>query len=309
MYKINTCKGHYAAIYTVAGAFSEGKFFSAGGDRCIVEWDIHHPENGKLVATTETQIYALATLPGTPNRLVAGNMHGGLHWIDLAVPDLTKNIQHHQKGVFDLLVVGEWVFSAGGEGILTRWEAATARSVESYQLTNRSLRALAFSADRGELAVGASDGCVYLLDVTTMALRHTIRGAHTPSVFTVAYHPDGKTLLTGGRDALVKIWNLPPLHPSTLHSSILNAPPFLEISAHWFTINHLVFSQNGHFFATASRDKTVKVWDAKTFELLKVADTIRDGGHINSVNRLLWLDETLVSASDDRTIILWGFNK
>lgn len=300
MRKIHACIGHKSAIYALAPGFDTGKFFSAGGDRWIVEWDLQNPEIGQLAATTETQIYALTTLPGQSKRLVAGNMNGGVHWIDLETPDHTLNVQHHQKGVFDLLVVGEWVFSAGGEGTLTRWEAATGRSVESYQLTNRSLRTLAYSAHRHELAVGASDGCIYLLDGDTLALRHILREAHTPSVFTVAWHPNGQTLLSGGRDAMLRIWDCP--------ADLSRMPVLLtEISAHWFTLNHLVFSPDGRFFATASRDKTVKIWDATTFELLKVADTIRDGGHINSVNRLLWLEDILISASDDRTILFWEY--
>ncbi|MBK7939593.1 MAG: hypothetical protein IPJ82_22020 [Lewinellaceae bacterium] len=78
-----------------------------------------------------------------------------------------------------------------------------------------------------------------------------------------------------------------------------------EQPAHLFTLNHIVFSPDGQFFATASRDKTIKIWDAATFQLLKVVDTIRNGGHINSVNRLLWLPGCLVSCSDDRTVMLW----
>jgi WD40 repeat protein len=78
-----------------------------------------------------------------------------------------------------------------------------------------------------------------------------------------------------------------------------------EQPAHLFTVNHIVFSPNGQLFATASRDKTLKIWDAQTFQLLKVVDTMRHGGHINSVNRLLWLPDCLVSCSDDKTVMLW----
>jgi len=78
-----------------------------------------------------------------------------------------------------------------------------------------------------------------------------------------------------------------------------------EQPAHWFTINHIAWSPNGRYFATASRDKTVKIWDSATFRLCRVFDPVRNGGHISSVNRLLWLPEALISASDDRTIKIW----
>ena len=81
--------------------------------------------------------------------------------------------------------------------------------------------------------------------------------------------------------------------------------------AHWFTINAIAFHPNGQFFATASRDKTIKIWDANTFELLKVLEVIRDKGHVNSVNALLWhpYQELLLSAGDDRSIIIWETKK
>ncbi|PSR03495.1 MAG: hypothetical protein BRD50_05840 [Bacteroidetes bacterium SW_11_45_7] len=60
-------------------------------------------------------------------------------------------------------------------------------------------------------------------------------------------------------------------------------------------------------FASASRDKTVKLWDAETFELLKVLDNKKFEGHVHSVNKLLWSHEhdLLISCGDDRSVIIW----
>lgn len=290
----HTCTGHRASIYALAPGQDARHFLSAGGDGWIVEWNLDDPETGRVVATVETQVFALFALPDQ-QRLVAGNMNGGLHWVDLAHPDRTRNIQHHQKGVFDLQAHGPWLFSAGGEGMLTRWALEEARSVESFHLSNKSLRAIAIAPGRGEMAVGASDGNIYLLDLETLALKHVLARAHTPAVFALRYSPDERYLLSGGRDALLRVWHLEENTP-TLHS---------EQPAHWFTLNHIAYSPDGTRFATASRDKTVKIWDAASFRLTKVLETLRDNGHRNSVNRLLWLPDALVSASDDRTVKIW----
>jgi WD40 repeat protein len=290
--KIHPCTGHRAAIYALAPGKDGRHFLSAGGDGWVTEWNLDDPETGQLVASVETQIFSLCTL--NPNRLVAGNMNGGVHWIDRENPDKTLNIQHHQKGVYDILAAGEWVFTVGGEGILTRWNLEKGSSVESFQLSNQALRAIAFSEKRKELAVGASDNSIYLLDVETFELKQTLKAAHTNSVFTVAYSPDGRHLLSGGRDAMLRVWDLENEFQMVS-----------EQAAHLFTVNHIVFSPDGQLFATASRDKTLKIWDAHTFQLLKVVDTIRYGGHIHSVNRLLWLPDCLISCSDDRTVMLW----
>ncbi|MCC6459245.1 MAG: WD40 repeat domain-containing protein [Saprospiraceae bacterium] len=292
--KFHTSTGHRSSLYALARGAAAQQVLSAGGEGWVVEWNRSAPDTGRVLANAETQLFALLALP-EPHRLVAGNMNGGLHWIDLQQPEQTRNLQHHQKGVFDLQIHAEWLFSAGGEGTLTRWAHQEARSVESFQLSNRPLRSLALAPERRELAVGSSDGSIYLLDLDTLALKQTLPKAHLPSVFTLCYSPDRRYLLSGGRDAMLRVWDLDQ-----------GLALVSEQAAHWYTINHIVFSPDGRYFATASRDKTIKIWDAGSFALLNVLDTIRDGGHINSVNRLLWLSaDCLVSGSDDRSLIWW----
>lgn len=290
----HTCTGHRAAVYALAPGRDGRHVLSAGGDGWVAEWNLDDPETGRLIASVETQVFTLCPLPD--GRLLAGNMNGGLHWIDREAPERTRNIQHHQKGVYDLLALGEQAYSAGGDGLLTRWSVAETRSLESLHLSNRALRSLAYSPARNELAAGASDNAIYRLDARTLDERHTQHAAHANSVFALAYSPDGRYLLSGGRDAMLRVWALDDA--SGMH-------PVSEQPAHWYTINHIVFSPDGSRFATASRDKTIKIWDATSFQLLKVLDLQRHNGHLNSVNRLLWLPGYLVSASDDRTVKIW----
>ncbi len=94
--KIHTCTGHHAALYALAEGGTDHHFLTAGGDGWLVEWDLDQPEMGKLVASVDTQCFSLCALPDS-NRLVAGNMNGGLHWIDRQSPELTRNVQHHKK--------------------------------------------------------------------------------------------------------------------------------------------------------------------------------------------------------------------
>jgi WD repeat-containing protein 61 len=293
--KIAQLRGHKASVFAFAKADDPHHFLSGAGDGWIVQWNLKEPGNGKLIAKVPENIFSLFNI-SDQQLIIAGNMNGGVHWIDLNNPEKTKNIAHHQKGVFDIQLIDNQVYTLGGGGMLTRWSIAERRALESFHITNQSLRAMSFSEDRNEIAIAASDNNIYILDAKSLSINHLIRNAHENSVFTVQYSPDDDYLLSGGRDAHLKVWAIE--RDFELVS---------EQAAHWFTINHIVYHPEGHIFATASRDKTIKIWDAENFQLLKVIDTIKNGGHINSVNKLYWsnYNNYLLSCSDDKSIIIW----
>ena len=293
--KVAQLTGHNGGIFALSAFDQKDAFLSGGGDGWIVHWNFNNPDLGHLIAKVETQLFSLFAIPGS-TMIVGGNMNGGVHWVNYKDPSLSKNIAHHQKGVYNIQMANGEILTCGGDGLLTRWSVDPVQSLESYQISRSSLRSMDYSKARNEIAIGSSDNNIYIIDGSTWQLKTTIQTAHDNSVFCVKYHPIGHYLLSGGRDAHLKVWDFD--HSFSLHSSQ---------PGHWFTVNNIAFHPEGHLFATASRDKTIKIWDASTFQLLKVIETVRDKGHINSVNALYWseFNNYLVSCSDDRSLIVW----
>lgn len=311
--KITQLTGHQGSVYVLTDSmtpqsrlsrdFADAQYFLSGaGDGWVVEWDLAKPEVGKLLAKIETNIFSLLRIK-EKNLIVAGNRDGGIHFIDLNDAAQNKNVAHHTKGVFSIQLIDNQLITLGGEGSITRWALEEKRTLESLQLSSKSLRCMDFSPSRQEFAVGASDGNIYILD-KNFELKKIIK-AHTNSVFTLKYAPNEDYLLSGGRDAMLKVWDV-----KDDFNNITSVP------AHLYTLNDLAFHPtNPALFATASRDKTIKIWyfEPQNAELtmgvtlLKVLDTVRYGGHVNSVNSLLWspFNNQLLSASDDRSIIVW----
>ncbi len=308
--------GHQGSVFALTQGYTPQYILSGAGDGWIVKWDLTNPEVGKLLAKVDSNLFSLLFLPDK-NQIVAGNMNGGLHFIDLNNPDKNKNIAHHSKGVFDIQLINNQLYTIGGDGIMTRWSVEKSRSIESFQLSTKSLRCMDFSKERHEFAVGASDGHIYFVD-EHLNLKNIIKNAHKNSVFSIKYATNGQYLLSGGRDALLKMWRL----DENVNASEAGQDTALELSAHLYTINKIAFHpQNPHVFATASRDKTIKIWQLMTsdenqnfkieeIKLLKVINTIRYGGHLNSVNTLSWTpyNNWLISGSDDRSLMIWDIN-
>ncbi|MBC1242316.1 PD40 domain-containing protein, partial [Nostoc sp. 2RC] len=73
-------------------------------------------------------------------------------------------------------------------------------------------------------------------------------------------------------------------------------------TGHSSRVNSVVFSPDGKTLASASDDKTIKLWDVSTSKAIKTLT-----GHSSRVNSVVFSPDgkTLASASDDNTIKLW----
>ncbi|QOG22446.1 hypothetical protein FOM02_39340 [Bradyrhizobium sp. SEMIA] len=85
----------------------------------------------------------------------------------------------------------------------------------------RPIVALAISQDGVLIAAGAIDGTVAIVDRKARNVMRTIAGFGAP-VWSVAFLPDGTTLLTGGADGKIRRWNA--LTGAAIGSSVLGTP-------------------------------------------------------------------------------------
>lgn len=295
--KLDTFGGHRDSVYALERGTQPDQFFSTGGDGLVVRWQLDRPDMGELVAQVPASVYALALHP-VSGQLWVGQNYEGLHLIDPVQKRETGSLKLTSATIFDIAFHKSDAFVALSDGIVVVLDAVQLVVRKHLKASNQSARCLAINPVERDLAVGYSDATVRIFDLETYDLKRTIP-AHTNSVFTVQYSPDYQFLLTAGRDAHLKVWDVEQQY--SLHQ---------DIAAHLFAINHLTFSPDGDLFATASMDKSVKIWDAKTYRLLKVVDRARHAGHGTSVNKLLWTSyqHQLLSASDDRTISVWKLN-
>ncbi len=291
---IHHLMGHNSAVYALSPYKGGESFLSAGGDGWIASWNYKESENGRLLAKTNSNLFALKYTP-EHDLIISGDIVGDLHFVNISEEEKTKKISYHTKGIFGLYEVEGALLSLAGDGMMTRWTLDKINKTDSHQLTYHRLRGLVYLKKSKLIILGSSDKNIYVLDQETFTIKHVINLAHENSIFTLAATGDEKYLLSGSRDAILKVWDIKD------DFKLLKSIP-----AHLFTINAIKFSPDNRIFATASRDKTIKLWDAHTFKLLKVIESIRDQGHVNSVNDLLWLSENrLISCSDDRSIKVW----
>lgn len=291
--KIAHFSGHKGSIFSLCKGLSEHTFFSGADDGYVVEWNHHIKGDGTLLVQVNRPVYSIY-LDETRQQLLCGTAAGNLHVIDLQQRKEVRNIEAHTLGLYDIKATPTHLFTAGGNGIVNIWNRITLELVHSMQASSKSARVIALHPNGKEFAVGFSDHHIRIYSTETFAPLFELK-AHTNSVFALTYSPDGNHLYSGGRDVMLKSWDVQNAFENKL-----------DIPAHTLHINAISFSPNGELYATVSMDKTLKIWDTKSDTLLKVIDKQRNDGHITSVNKLLWLnDEELLTCSDDRVVMMW----
>jgi ribosome assembly protein 4 len=100
-----------------------------------------------------------------------------------------------------------------------------------------------------------------------------------------------ETLVSGSDDYTLFVWN-----------PVTSKHPLKRLTGHQNLINHISFSPDGRFFASASFDKKVKLWNGLSGEFLCTLT-----GHVGPVYQVAWSADShyLVSASADSTAKLW----
>lgn len=292
--KVNTVGGHSDCVYTLEQGPMPHQFFSAGGDGVVALWDLNEMDKGRMIVKVPSSIYALCYYADR-NVLIVGQNFDGIHLVDLTKKEEVGSINLGTSAIFDIKVVKDRIFVALANGEVHVLDITTLETIHVIQASEKSARSITISEHLGHLTVGFSDSFIRIYSLVDFSLFKEIE-AHKISVFTVQYSPDQRYLISGSRDAHLKIWDTEKGYE--LHESIV---------AHMFAINHLVFSPDGKHFVTCSMDKSIKVWDAETFQLLKVIDKARHAGHGTSINKVLWTNynNLLLSASDDRSISTW----
>src|SRR5262249_43125219 len=95
-----------------------------------------------------------------------------------------------------------------------------------------------------------------------------VQTGHSNFVMSIAFSPDGKTLVSGSWDQTVKLWD------------VATGAELRTFKGHSAYIDTVAFSSDGTTLASGSQDKTIKLWDASTGKELH---TLRDADSVSSL--------------------------
>jgi WD40 repeat protein len=289
-----TFTGHNAGIYSLCRGIETNTVLSGSADKFVAQWNLEKGEQHGFSAKFPAAVYSLLPMY-EQDQLWVGTGNGHIHIIDTQKKEEVHSFKFHQLAIFDLKFSPELnlVFSSGADGILNVYNPQTLKHVYTLKLSAVKLRSISFR--KNEIILAEGSGKTIILDGPTLQVTSEFE-SHKQATNCYLVDEENDLLYSGGRDAHLNIFDIKNNY------SLLQSIP-----AHNFAIYKIISLTGTGILASASRDKTFKLWDERSMKVLARIDHKNFGAHTHSVNTLLWNEQlgVLTSASDDRSIMAW----
>ncbi|XP_065868417.1 notchless protein homolog isoform X2 [Euphorbia lathyris] len=281
-----TIAGHAEAVLSVAFSPDGRQLASGSGDTSVRIWDLN----------TQTPMF---TCTGHRNWVLC------IAWS----PD------------------GKYLVSGSKAGELQCWDPQTGKPLgnalmgHKKWITGISWEPVHLSAPCRRFVSASKDGDARIWDVSLKKCVISLTG-HTLAITCVKWGGDG-VIYTGSQDCTIKVWETTQGklirelkgHGHWVNSLALSTEYVVRTGAFDHTgktyssaeeikklINHVYFSPDGQWVASASFDRSVKLWNGVTGKFVAAFR-----GHVGPVYQISWSADSrlLLSGSKDSTLKVW----
>jgi ribosome assembly protein 4 len=328
----DTLPGHTEAILHVSYAPHGRLLASGGGDTMVRFWDILTATPKFTCAGHKNHVLCTAWSPNG-ERFVSGDRNGvWILWDPAKGTAIGKHVKAHKQWITGLAWEPlhanskcERLATSSKDGTLKVWNVRTQSCLVTLSGHTDSVEAVKW----GELLYSASrDRTIKVWNPDRGILVRTLTG-HGHRINTLALSSDYvnrvgpfdhkntkfesdeaafkaakekyeefkrnqgavERLVSGSDDFTLFLW-----HPQE------SKQPIKRLTGHQQAVNQIVFSPDARYFASASFDKKVKIWNGFSGDFISTLT-----GHVGAVYQVAWSADSryLVSASKDSTAKLW----
>ncbi len=256
-------KGHdYGAARTLATHKGDADIYSGGSDGKIIRWNSNENNSwnaDELVAKREDyQVYSMDINPDETKLVAAGLFPSDALNNYIELYDL-KNMKSAPKKLTGFVNSVEDVhFTPDGKGLFARDNGG--RSIKYSDFTKTSqvitpadkINAIDLNGDGKKIAGAGNNGTLYIWDIENNYAVTVVNLGKTP-LTAITWHPSDNTLIVGDDNGLINI--------------VKGGVVIRSLSGHKGPIEQIKYNHGANFFASASKDRTVRLWNASKLKV------------------------------------------
>ncbi|KAK5582092.1 hypothetical protein RB653_003675 [Dictyostelium firmibasis] len=273
-------------------------------------------------------------------QIIATTMKNDVLLFDINSQRLISVLGSHSKSVnhCSLSTDGNYIVTGSDDATAKVWSSTLGTQLTNFLIPGDCwANCLAFSPSQSLLAVGATDCTVRLFDVSSNTMYREVAKlhGHTRAITSITFSPSGKLVASTSEDLVIKVWNVDTHRADytieKAHNDPINCIAFnptneneliscsddystkvwsrftssqtLSTEGSTNTIKHCVYSPDGKYIATVSRDCSIAIYLCSSKKLL-----FRLKGHTDWVNFCSFSPDSkkLVSGGWDFNLRVWN---
>ena len=188
-----------------------------------------------------------------------------------------------------MAVQGRRALTGHADGRVALWDVDTGERLASFRRSDAGITAVGFMRNGQRLIVSSADAALTMWDTMAPQSPVTVVEAHDGIVTAVAADR-GSFIATGGDDNTIRLWRADDLKPVRTYRG------------HKDTVSALAISPDGRYLAAAAVDGRIRVWSTSSTSLYRL-----NSAHRSRIRGLAFspAGDIIASAADDGSVQLW----
>lgn len=247
---VGRLEGHSRGVAALQFSAKGKLLASTSFDGTVRIWDVTRREQRSKLGGFDRYVKCLAFSPDETH-VITGEEDGTVRLLNVVSGKEVWRRTGHQGTVNTIALSpdGKVAYSGGADKLIKSWAVDQAEPVPLVRCDG-AVTALAISPDGGTLAFAevGREG-VTICGTASRYLSRRFTGQADGSVLSLAFSPDGRSIVGGGADRTVRIWE------------VSTGGERAVLRGHQGEVYSVAFSPSGRSILSGSSDTTVLVWD------------------------------------------------
>ncbi len=215
-YPMVELKGHTGPIYSVSQNSNDRLLISSSSDETIRLWDLHvlqtvgkyhtHSIAWDIKFNNDLDYYFAAANQDTTVTVYATDRTNPLRMMTGHISDVNCVTWHPNNTL---------LASGSDDRTVRLWDLRLGESRRLLKGSNSPITSLAISSVGMILAAGNDLGKIYLYDMRSSRILSVLQGHDSSPVYSLGFSKDNLSLVSGGGDCSVRIWDLNPAYDTS----------------------------------------------------------------------------------------------